>query len=616
MESCNSMSQLKQIHAHMTRIGLIFHLFPLSRVLAFCALAEAGDLNYAHVLFNQISDPNVFMWNTMIRGCSRSKFPLTGFSFFRRMVRESVEMDSRSFVFAMKACEVLEGVGIGGLVHCMIWKAGFVFDLLVRNGLIHFYADCGCLDCARRVFEEICVRDVVSWTAMIDGYVKNNMADEALRLFDLMLSSGVEPNEVTMITMFSACSQKGNLSLGESMREYVEKNSLNYSPNLMNAMLDMYVKCGCLITATQIFEKMGSRDVFSWTSMINGHAKYGELDLAMKLFKEMPERNVVSWNAMIAGYSQNNKPNEALKLFQDMEKEGLVPMEGTLVCVLSACAQSGCLDLGQWIHYYYVKQKRIRLSVILANAFIDMYAKCGSIDAAAQVFNEMLERDVVSWNSMIVGFASNGHVKKALVLFEQMKNLGYKPDDITFVGVLSACSHGGLLAQGREYFKNMERNFGLKPTLEHYACMIDLLGRIGLLEEAYDLIMKMPMEPDEAAWGALLHACKMHGNVELGKVAAKKLLVLDPKDSGIYVLLSSLCANKKQWGDVKTVRNMMREKGVKKKPGCSSIEVEGEFHEFLVADESHPQSNKIYKVLNDIILLSKLEDCTSDIVLD
>ncbi|CAL5436214.1 unnamed protein product [Camellia sinensis] len=611
MESCDSMFQLKQIQAHMTRTGLIFHLFPVSRVLSFCALADTGDIHYAHVLFSQISEPNVYMWNTMIRGYCKAQIPVMGFSLFRRMVQERVEVDRRSFVFVLKACEMFRGFELGKLVHCRIWKVGFTSDLVVQNGLIHFYANDECLIYARQVFNESPERDVVSWTTMIDGYAQKNECDEALKLFDLMLESDVEPNEVTMITVLSACSKKGDIGLGKSIHEYVKMTNVNCTLTLINVLVDMYVKCGCLATAREIFDKMETKDVFSWTSMINGYAKNGELDLARKCFDEMPKRNIVSWNAMIAGYSQNNRPKEALELFHDMEKGGLVPIESTLVCVLSACAQSGCLDLGQQIHHYYIGQKRIKLSVILANAFMDMYAKCGNIDAAAELFNEMQERDLVSWNSMIVGCASHGHAEKALILFEQMQNMGFKPDDITFVGILSACSHGGFVAQGREYFQKMERAFGMKPKVEHYACMIDLLGRIGLLEEAHALITKMPMEPDEAVWGALLNACRMHGNVELGKLAADKLLHLNPNDSGIYILLASVCANKQRWVDVRLVRSMMRERGVKKTPGRSSIEVEGVVHEFLAADESHPQSKTIYEVLYELGLLSELENSAS-----
>lgn len=523
-------------------------------------------------------------------------------------------MDKQSFVSVLKVCEHFPRITLGESVHCWICKVGFVSDVLVRNGLIHFYSEAGDTHLARQVFDESPERDVVSWTSMIHGYVQQRFPDQALNLFDSMRWSGIAPNEVTTIAVLSACSQKGDLSRGEYIHEYIEKNALkncSSSLNLINALVDMYVKCGCLSTARAIFDKMEEKDVFSWTSMINGYAKHGDLEIAKDLFDRMPYRNVISWNAMIAGYSQNNLPKEALDLFHDMVAAGLVPIESTLVCVLSACAQSGILDLGRWVHHHYVNQNRVPLSVSLANAIMDMYAKCGCIDAAAEIFNLLPERqrDLVSWNTMIVAYAAHGHAKLAVTLFEHMtRSVGIKPDDITLVGVLSACSHGGLANKGWEFFRSMDRDFGLNPKVEHYACMIDMLGRLGLLEEAYELLRSMPMEADKAAWGALLNACKMHGNLELGKFAANKLQDMDPKDGGIYVLLAALFAKQRRWDDVRTVRSVMRGRGIKKTPGCSLIEVEGESHEFLVADESHPMSEEIYRVLKELTLLYKAEE--------
>ncbi|KAI9125459.1 hypothetical protein K1719_002877 [Acacia pycnantha] len=574
MESCSTMSQLRQIQAHMTRTGLITHTFPVSRVLAFCALADGGDIRYAHVLFNQIEKPNTYMWNTMIRGYCKAKIPTFAFSFFRRMVGEHVEMDCRSFVFALKSCERFETVVESESVHCMVCKMGFESELLVRNGLIHFYADRGRLKLARKLFDEGFVRDVVTWTSMIDGYASRNYSEEAMSLFKLMLSSGIEPNEVTFIALLSACSQKVQLSMGKSIHEFLEKKNKYYSLSLYNALLDMYVKCNSLTAARELFNKMESRDVFSWTSMVNGYAKCGDLESAREFFDQTPEKNVVTWNALIAGYSQNNKPVEAVKFFHEMIDAGMIPVEHTLVSVLSACGQLSFLNLGQWILKYFINSRRTHLTVTLANAFIDMYAKCGCIDAATEIFNLMTKKDLVSWNSIIAAYAANGCARQAMSLFDQMVCLGFKPDDITFVSLLTACSHGGLVSAGREYFKSMERNYGIEPKREHYSCMIDLLGRNGLLEEAYQLITNMPMEPCEAAWGALLNACKIHGNVELAKLSAGNVLRLDPKDSGIYVLLANICAKEKGWGDVKMVRSLMREKGVKKIPGRSLVEIE------------------------------------------
>ncbi|CDP11754.1 unnamed protein product [Coffea canephora] len=605
IESCNSMPELKQLQAHMTRTGLIFHLFPISRLLSFCALDPNGNIHYAYLLFSQILHPNTYIWNTMIRGYANSPFPEMALFFFNRMISEDVEMDNKSYVFSLKGCGFLSGIERGLLVHCRIWKVGFVDDLIVRNALVHFYSEKRQLCNAKTVFLESTVRDVVSWTSMIDGFVRKSMADEALNFFQKMCSSGFEPNEVTMIAVCSACSLKGDLTLARSVHELVARKGVKCSLNLMNSILDMHVKCGDLDKAEKIFQEMEVKDVFSWTSMINGYAKNGDIELARKCFNEMPQRNAVSWTAMVSCYSQNNRPREALEIFSKMEMEGFIATESSLVCVLSACSQLSCLHTGKRIHDY-VKQERVTLSLILANALIDMYAKCGCIDAAADIFNKMPEKDLVSWNSLIAGNASHGHAEEALVLFEQMISIGFKPDSITFVGILSACAHGGLVNQGWNYFRNMKVH-GLIPTVEHYACLVDLLSRVGHLEEAHGLIKQMPMQPDAAVWGALLNGCKMHGNLKLGNLAADKLIFLDPKDSGIYTLLASLCAKERKWSDVKMVRSMMKAKGTKKNPGCSFIEVDGKFHEFLVADETHPESKAIYLLLDEIFLLSELE---------
>ncbi|MED6123815.1 hypothetical protein PIB30_053027 [Stylosanthes scabra] len=608
MEACSTMSHLRQIQARMIRTGLMDHTFPASRALAFCALSDAGDIHYAHALFDRIEHPNTFMWNTMIRGYCRANFPAMAFSFFLWMLRQLSEMDCRSFVFALKACERFSGSVQGELVHCLIRKTGFDSELLVRNGLVHFYAERGWLKRAREVFDESSERDVVTWTTMIDGYVGNKSSDAALELFALMLRSGVEPNEVTLIAVLSACSQKGDLVTGKSIHEDIDMKNVRCTLSLNNALLDMYVKCGSLMSAREFFDKMETKDVFSWTSLVNGYAKCGDLESARMFFDQIPHKNVVSWNAMIAGYSQNNKPKESLKLFHEMIAAGVVPSEHTLVSVLSACGQLSCLNLGQWIHHHFVNEKKVHLSVTMGNAIIDMYAKCGSIDAAAEVFRVMSLRNLISWNSMIASYAAHGQAKQAFHLFDQMVSMGFRPDDVTFVSLLTACSHGGLVSQGQEYFDTMGTKYGVKPKREHYSCMIDLFGRTGLLEEAYRLIMSMPMQPCEAAWGALLNACRMHGNVKLAKLSAANLLRLNPEDSGTYVLLANICANDRNWGDVRRVRSLMRDKGVKKIAGHSLIEIEGEFKEFLAADESNPQSEEIYKVLDEIYLLSKLED--------
>ncbi|XP_011625801.2 pentatricopeptide repeat-containing protein At2g22410, mitochondrial-like [Amborella trichopoda] len=607
MESCTTMNQLVQIQAHMTRKGLMTHRFPVSRVLAFCSLSENGNMQHARLVFEQILDRNVFIYNTMIRGYTRTSSPVEALILFHQILGHGLAVENRTMVFVLKACEQFNELDEGEQIHGLILKMGFGFDILVHNALIHFYAEHGDLVVARQVFDEMGDRDVVSWTSMIDAYSQYKNPDEALKLFYEMVLGNYESNEVTMITAVSACSQIGILELGRSIHFYAMKIGTKFTVNLLNSLVDMYTKCGGVEFARELFDGMAVKDVFSWTSMINGYAKCGMLELAHELFDEMPARNEVTWNALISGYSQTYRPREALNLFHAMCMENVVPIEGSLVAALSACAQLGDLDLGSWIHRHYVEEKRVQLSVILTNALIDMYAKCGCIENASKLFEEMAERDVVSWNSVIMACAMHGDGIRALGLFDRMVATRVKPDDITFVGVLSACSHSGMITEGRRHFDSMKRVHGIKPKTEHYACILDLLGRVGLLEEALSLMRSMPMVPDVACWGALLSASRMHGNVELGELAVENLIRLDPSDSGIYVLLANIYASKGKWDDVKRVRRMMRENGVKKAPGSSFVELEGKFHEFLVEDKSHPQSKEIYLILDEISEQLKLE---------
>ncbi|WOL01273.1 pentatricopeptide repeat-containing protein [Canna indica] len=607
MESCDSMLHLKQIQARLTTAGLMSHRFPASRVLAFCALSDPGDMAHAVLVFRQIPHPNPYIWNTIIRGYNRANLPTSAISCFRRMVCSHVEMDGRTFVFVLKSFEQLRDSKAGEGIHCMVFKAGFSSHLLVGNSLVQFYARHGDPTSARKVFDLMCERDVVSWTTMINGYSDREMPNEALRLFYQMLRTDTQPNDVTLITVISAISQLGVIQLGRLIHNYIKQSGIKASNNLLNALVDMYGKCGSVAHAKEVFDSMLVRDVFSWTSMMNAYAKCGNLDLARQSFDNMPQKNEVTWSSMIAAYSQSNRPQEAIQLFQEMIAADVKPINATLVSVLSACALLGSLDLGRWIYNHYIDGKIIKLRMNLANAFIDMYAKSGDIIAAAKLFNQMPERDVVSWNIMILAYAMHGYSKEALSLFEHMKWICLMPDDVTFVGVLSACCHGGLVAEGRRHFEHMKSIFGIEPKGVHYACLIDLLGKFGLLNEAHELVRNMPMEPDSAAWGALLNACRMQGNLELGKYAGDMLFDLEPGDSGIYVLMANMYATRREWDDVKKVRKLMKERGVKKTTGHSSIELHERFHYFCCADVSHFQSEEIYTMLENIYMQLNIE---------
>uniref|UniRef100_A0A0D9XXZ0 Pentatricopeptide repeat-containing protein n=1 Tax=Leersia perrieri TaxID=77586 RepID=A0A0D9XXZ0_9ORYZ len=622
LESCASFRRLLQLHALLTVTGLAAHRFPASRLLAFCALSTPPRLAHAAaILARAHPSPNSYMLSTMMRGFLRARLPHRALHLFRRVLRHRLPADPRTFVFALKAATAAaaedgsdseQGALSGGgeAVHCAALKRGFVCgSVLVGNALTHFYANRGSLGDAGKVFDEMPERDVVSWTTLVDGYIWAGLADVAWKVFcRMVVVEGMQPNEVTLVAAVSAVGQMGLLPLGVMLHQYVADGGVARSVNLDNALVDMFGKCGCVKFAREVFDGMVVKDVYSWTSMVNAYAKCGDLESATQLFDDMPRRNVVSWSCMIAAYSQLNQPEEAVQLFREMITQGVDPIDATLVSVLSACAQLGCLDLGRWIYAEYIASNKIRLTINLGNALIDMYAKCGDVREASRLFGEMAERNIVSWNTMIMAHAVHGQSEEAIRLFEQLKGANIVPDVITFLGLLSSCSHSGLVSEGRRYFKQMTMLYRIEPRVEHYACMIGLLGKVGLLEEAFEVARAMPMEADEAGWGALLNACRMHGNVEIGACVADKLVELDPSDSGIYVLMSQIYASKSKWDQVKMLRMAMRDRGVKKNPGCSSIEVEGKFHDFLVADVSHVCSEDIYAALKNIYSHLKQED--------
>jgi len=454
-------------------------------------------------------------------------------------------------------------------------NARLVFDKSVLRDAVSFtalitgYVSEGHVDDARRLFDEIPAKDVVSWNAMIAGYVQGGRFEEALACFSSMQEADVSPNKSTMVSVLSACGHLGSLELGKWIGSWVRDHGLGSNIQLVNALVDMYCKCG-------------------------------EIDTARELFDGIREKDLISWNTMIGGYSYLSLYAEALALFDLMLREKVTPNDVTFLGVLPACACLGALDLGKWVHAYVDKILKGTDNASLWTSIIDMYAKCGCVEAAEQVFRSNGSRSLASRNAMISGFAMNGHAERALALFEEMIKEGFQPDDITFVGVLSACTQAGLVDLGHRYFSSMNQDFGISPKLQHYGCMIDLLARGGKFEEAKVMMGNMQMEPDGAIWGSLLNACRIHGQVEFGEYVAEQLFQLEPENSGAYVLLSNIYAGAGRWDDVARIRTRLNDKGMKKVPGCTSIEIDGIVHEFLVGDKLHSQSEYIYRMLDEV----------------
>ncbi|PRQ27461.1 putative tetratricopeptide-like helical domain-containing protein [Rosa chinensis] len=352
---------------------------------------------------------------------------------------------------------------------------------------------------------------------------------------------------------------------------------------------------------------MTERDVITWNSLLTGYVRLGQMRKAGAVFEEIPDKTIVSWTAMVSGYTRIGCYGDALEIFRRMQMLGIEPDEISVVAVLPACSQLGALEVGKWIHRYSDK-KRLLQSVSVCNALIEMYVKCGCIDQAWQLFDQMLERDVISWSTVIAGLANNGKAREAVELFQEMQRAKIEPNGITFLGLLSACSHAGLWKEGLEYFDSMRDEYKIEPGIEHYGCLVDLLGRAGHLDQALDKIKQMPMKPDSKIWGSLLSSCRTYCNLEIALVAMEQLQELEPDDAGNYVLLSNIYADLGRWEDVSRMRKLIRSKSMKKTPGCSLIEVNNAVLEFVSGDDTKPFAKDIFSMLELLVSHQSIPD--------
>ncbi|KAL8117542.1 hypothetical protein AgCh_015429 [Apium graveolens] len=571
LEKCSSMKHLKLIQAQIIVKGLSNQIVTLSKLISFCALSENGDIGYAHQLFDKMPERNRHMYNSLIRGYSNSDDPTKAVLVYQQMNYFGISPNEFTLPFVIKACGAKSMYVEGVLVHGQVLKLGFGSHVCVQNVLISFYFGCGMSDCAGEVFREISDRTLVSWNSMIGGYSKMGCCKEAFFLFADMRDFGVKPDGFTFVSLLSVCSNKCDVELGKFVHSYIEINGVKTDIYVRNSLVDMYAKCGYLNTAQALFDRMEDRNVVSWTTMVTAYAKQGLTHSARRYFDQMPLKNVVTWNSMISCYIQEGCFSEALELFFNMCGSNYVPNETTLVSVISACCQLGDLEMGKKIHDHICNNK-VLSGVTLYNALVDMYAKCGSVETAFAIFLDIPEKNVVSWNVMIGALALHGDGSKTIELFERMENDGLLPDKITFTGLLSACCHCGFTDKGRYYFDKMTSVYRVPCDIEHYACMIDLLGRGGHFREAIELIGRMPMKPDIVIWGALLGGCRIHGNVEMARQIVKHVLELESYSAGLYVLISNIYSEAQRWEDMKRIRKLMQQHGITKDSGISSIE--------------------------------------------
>ena len=556
----------KEVHAHIIHSGLQCDVRVGNALINM--YAKCGSIKDAQLVFDDMGKRNVISWNAMIGCYAQHGHYEEAFEVFSQMKLVGLTPNDITYMSILNACASPAALAHGQEVHAHITGSGFQFDVRVGTALVNMYAKCGSIEAARLVFEKMGKQDVISWTALIEGYANHGLCMEAFEAFGQMQQVGLKPNQVTYVSILNACSASTALERGKEVHAHIIDAGYQSDLRVGTALVNMYAKCGSIRDAHLVFDKMNKPDVIVWTAMIVGYAQHGQCE-------------------------------EAFEVFHQMQRAGMKPNQITYLSILNACASSTALERGKEIHAD-ITEAGFQSDLRVGNALINLYAKCGSIRKARQVFDEMGKRDVISWNTMIGGLAFYGCGQDALQIYEQMKKEGVRPDPVTFVSVLTACSQAGLVDEGRRYFNAMSQDHGIIPTNGHYGCLVDLLGRAGHLDEAENIIKSMPFEANAAVWGAFLGACRLHGDVVLAERAAYYCLKIEPQNAAVYVLLSHVYAAAGMWDSVTKVRNLMKERGAKKPSGRSWIEVDKKVHSFVVEDRSHPEAEEIYLELKSL----------------
>ena len=532
IKSCRSHNQLRQAHARIIRQGLEQDQYVISIFINRYGVLCRSSV-YAQEVFNCVAEPNTCLWNTLVKvnsECSTFCRALTFLKLMRR--REEVRPDGFTFPPVIKSCAAAEEWRVGASLHASVFRLGLDADVYVVTALVDFYGKCSDLTSARKLFLAMKAPNVVSFTAMISGY---------LRVGDLIAARAL-------------------------FAEVHHRNAATW-----NVMIGGCVKLGDLNGARELFDEMPERDFITFTTLIDGYAKAGDMVSAESLFRQLPHKDIFSWSAMISGYAQNGHPKDAIKLFLEMLQQKVNPDAHVFVGLLSACSQLGCTHLARWADTVVSQSQANLLQPHIVAALIDMNAKCGNLDRARSLFEEMPRRTLLAYCSLMQGYSFHGHGAAAVELFRRLLAEGLMPDTIVFTVLLTACNYSSLVEEGKVFFNFMREKHRLTPSVDHYACMVDLLARSGSLEEAYQLILSMDEEPHAGVWGALLRGCCIHGAIQLGEIAADKLFLIEPANAGNYVLLSNIYAAADRWADVCEVRRRMRERGIKKVPGCSWV---------------------------------------------
>ncbi|KAL2325048.1 hypothetical protein Fmac_024106 [Flemingia macrophylla] len=568
----------QQIHAQILTSGFAQNPFLATRLVS--AYATCGHLTLSRFVFNSVEAKNVYLWNSLLNGYVKHHDFRQALALSREMGRNGVSPDDYTLSTIFKLCGKLQDLVAGRLIHGKGIKVGFVADVVVGNSLMAMYSRCGEFDDAVKVFDGMSEKNVGSFNVVITGCAPlgkctSASCDDLWNFFVKMQCEGFKADAFTVATLLPmCCANTGKWSYGRELHCYVVKNGLDLN--------------------------MGS-DVHLGSSLIDMYSRSNKVVLGRRVFDQMKNRNVYVWTAMINGYVQNGAPEDALVLLREMQmKDGIRPNNVSLVSVLPACGLLAGLIGGKQVHGFAIKMELNNASV--CNALIDMYSKCGSLDYARRAFETgSYFKNAISWSSMISAYGLHGRGEEAVITYYKMLQQGFKPDMITVVGILSACSKSGLVDEGISIYKSLITEYEMKPTVEICACVVDMLGRSGQLDQALEFIKKMLLDPGPSVWGSLLTASVMHGNSRTRDLAYRHLLELEPENPSNYISLSNIYASDRRWDVVTEVRTMMKEKGLRKVPGCSWITISGKTHSFFAADKAHPSSSLIYELLGDLV---------------
>ncbi|KAI3769017.1 hypothetical protein L6452_00113 [Arctium lappa] len=669
--SCGSLedeSLCLQVLGDVVKCGFVYDLSVANSLISM--FGNLGRVQEACYIFNQMSMRDTISWNTMISAYARNLSYVNSFYCFNLMRRAHEDLDAITLSALLSACGSMDNLVWGSAVHGLVYKLGLDSNLCLCNTLLGMYSETGKSKEMVRLFDEMPKKDLISWNSLIAGFVQEGEYLDALTVLVRMLRRQKSVNHVTFASALTACSDPELLGEAEILHALVFTSGLHDNLIVGNALVTVYGKQKMMSKAEEIFERMREKDLVTWNTLIGGYAgceepnlaikvfnlmrkqdepinyitlvhmlsscvapnylfshgmalhshvintgfdsddyvknslitmygKCNDLDSSMRIFDGFVNKACVSWNAIVAAYAHHGHGEEALKRFSEMNKTGIHLDQFSFSAALTAAANLSSLEEGQQLHGSTVKFG-FDSNQYVTTAMLDMYGKCGEINDVMKMLPEPKTRPRVLWNILISALARQGSFREAKEAFHEMVTMGLKPDHVTFVSLLSACSHGGLVDEGLTYYSSMTTKFGVPVGIEHCVCIIDLLGRSGRLSEAESFIKKMPIPPNDFVWRSLLAACRVHGNSRLGKQAAEHLLESNPSDDSAYVLYSNVCASSGKWEAVRNVREEMESSNVKKKPACSWIKTKRKVSSFAIGDKSHPQSGAIHAKLDEI----------------